>query len=109
MACRSLLKAYIPAIAALITLPSFAQNVRVDIDLSKPGKPLEVSRFALGQGGLSDDSIWGNRIPEVRALRPRLVRLFIRSTSIFCPTWINTGGRSSMLQWTQFWGRERPR
>ncbi len=34
--------------------------------------------MALGQGGLSDDPIWNGRIPEIRALGPGLIRLFIQ-------------------------------
>jgi hypothetical protein len=40
--------------------------------------PLEIDRFALGQGGLSDDPMWDDRVAEVRALRPRVIRLFIQ-------------------------------
>ena len=32
----------------------------------------------LGQGGLSDEPMWDIRIAEIRAIRPRLVRLFIQ-------------------------------
>ena len=62
----------------LMSLPALAQDVTLNFDFSKPGKPLEIDRFALGQGGLSDDSIWGDRVPEVRALHPRLIRLFVQ-------------------------------
>jgi hypothetical protein len=40
--------------------------------------PLEIDRMGLGQGGLSDEPMWDNRVAEIRALRPRLVRLFIQ-------------------------------
>jgi xylan 1,4-beta-xylosidase len=54
------------------------QEVTLKVDLANPGNPLNIDHIALGQGGLSDDSIWGNRIPEIRALHPRLIRLFIQ-------------------------------
>src|SRR4051794_15681753 len=66
------------AFLALTSLPALAQSVTVKIDLSNVGKPLAMDRFGLGQGGLSSDSIWGDRVPEVRALHPRLIRLFIQ-------------------------------
>jgi hypothetical protein len=34
--------------------------------------------MALGQGGLSDEPMWESRVAEVRALRPRLIRLFVQ-------------------------------
>ncbi|MBN1421065.1 MAG: hypothetical protein JXP34_20000 [Planctomycetes bacterium] len=39
---------------------------------------MEIDRMALGQGGLSEEPMWDDRIAEVRALRPRLIRLFIQ-------------------------------
>ncbi|MGO8701008.1 MAG: GH39 family glycosyl hydrolase [Limisphaerales bacterium] len=33
---------------------------------------------SLGQGGLSDDPMWNERIPEIRAVKPRLIRLFVQ-------------------------------
>src|SRR5256885_13444855 len=54
------------------------QEVTLKVDLANPGNPLNIDHIALGQGGLSDDSIWCNRIPEIRALHPRLIRLFIQ-------------------------------
>ncbi len=60
------------------TLIASAQTVTLELDLSKPGKPLNIDHFALGQGGLSEDSIWGDRVPEIRALHPKVIRLFIQ-------------------------------
>src|SRR5437016_3794902 len=40
--------------------------------------PMEIDRMALGQGGLSDEPMWDGRVAEIRALRPRLIRLFIQ-------------------------------
>ena len=34
--------------------------------------------MALGQGGLAEEPMWENRAAEIRALRPRLIRLFIQ-------------------------------
>jgi len=62
----------------ICTLVASAQSVTLNLDLSKPGKPLNIDHFALGQGGLSDDSIWGDRVPEIRALHPKVIRLFIQ-------------------------------
>ncbi|MBN1818012.1 MAG: hypothetical protein JW828_11685 [Sedimentisphaerales bacterium] len=53
-------------------------TAQVRVDFSKPGDPLEMDRMALGQGGLSEEPMWADRIPEIRALRPRFIRLFIQ-------------------------------
>lgn len=55
-----------------------AQTPSLNIDLAHPGKPLNIDHISLGQGGLSDDLIWGDRVPEIRALHPRLIRLFVQ-------------------------------
>ena len=39
---------------------------------------MEIDRFGLGQGGLSDVPMWEDRIPEIRSLHPRLIRLFVQ-------------------------------
>jgi hypothetical protein len=62
----------------VFTSTVLAQGPSLHIDLAHPGKPLNIDHFALGQGGLSDDPIWGDRIPEIRALRPHLIRLFVQ-------------------------------
>jgi xylan 1,4-beta-xylosidase len=40
--------------------------------------PLDMGRMGLGQGGLSPEPMWESRVAEIRALRPRLIRLFIQ-------------------------------
>ena len=40
--------------------------------------PMEMDHVALGQGGLSPDPMWDSRIAEIRALHPRLIRLFVQ-------------------------------
>ncbi len=40
--------------------------------------PMEMDRMSLGQGGLSPEPMWDSRVAEVRALHPRLIRLFVQ-------------------------------
>src|SRR6266516_5053736 len=40
--------------------------------------PLEIHKMALGQGGLSEEPMWDNRITEIRALKPAIIRLFVQ-------------------------------
>ncbi len=39
---------------------------------------MQIDRFSLGQGGLADTPMWEDRIPEIRSLHPRLIRLFLQ-------------------------------
>ena len=60
----------------LLAIPALAQQIRVDL-AAKLG-PLEIDRISLGQGGLSEQPMWDDRVNEVRMLHPRVVRLFIQ-------------------------------
>jgi hypothetical protein len=65
--------------AWLATLMAIAQTTaQVQVAFSERLGPLEIDKMALGQGGLSDEPMWDNRVAEIRALHPRLVRLFIQ-------------------------------
>jgi len=50
----------------------------VRVHTSEITGPLDMGRMALGQGGLSEEPMWESRAAEIRALRPKLVRLFIQ-------------------------------
>jgi len=54
------------------------QPISVKVFFDEQQGPLEIDRFALGQGGLSEEPMWDDRIAEIRALRPRIIRLFIQ-------------------------------
>lgn len=73
-----LMRARLAILFFLAAFGTVAQENTLTIDLAKKGAPLNIDHFALGQGGLSDDSIWNDRVPEIRALHPRLIRLFIQ-------------------------------
>jgi len=49
------------------TASARAQPVQVQVDFAERLGPLELDRMALGQGGLSDDPMWADRIVEIRA------------------------------------------
>jgi len=50
----------------------------VIVSLTNTLGPLEIDRFALGQGGLSEEPMWDNRMAEIRALQPKVIRLFVQ-------------------------------
>jgi xylan 1,4-beta-xylosidase len=64
----------------LFVLQLFGQTtpVRMTIDVSRDLGVMDIDRFSLGQGGLADTPMWEDRIPEIRSLRPRLIRLFLQ-------------------------------
>src|SRR5919198_5236968 len=54
------------------------QSARVSVSFTNRLEPLEIDRMALGQGGLSEEPMWDNRVAEIRALKPGVIRLFIQ-------------------------------
>src|SRR5215211_510787 len=55
-----------------------AQNAHVTVNFATNLGPLQIKQMALGQGGLSSQPMWADRIPEIRALDPAVVRIFIQ-------------------------------
>jgi hypothetical protein len=66
------------ALAGAPVAPAQTREATVKVSFGERLGPMEVDRMALGQGGLSDEPMWDGRIAEVRALRPRIIRLFIQ-------------------------------
>lgn len=62
----------------LILLNSNAAEVRVEVRFDQDTGPTRMEQMALGQGGLSAEPMWADRVPEVRALKPKVIRLFIQ-------------------------------
>ena len=66
------------ALGALTTFHLPAQDAHVQVLFAERLGPMGIDHMALGQGGLSDDPMWTDRVPEIRALRPKLIRLFVQ-------------------------------
>jgi xylan 1,4-beta-xylosidase len=60
------------------TVSARAQTGRVEVVFNETQGPMQIDHMALGQGGLSDEPMWGNRVTEIRALKPALIRLFVQ-------------------------------
>ena len=58
--------------------PAQSTEQVVTVDMSHQLGPMHIDRFSLGQGGFSPDPMFTNRIPELRLLRPRVIRLFLQ-------------------------------
>src|ERR1017187_611825 len=63
---------------AAIAAGAQQRTATVTVSTNELTGPLDMSRMALGQGGLSEEPMWEERAAEIRALRPRLIRLFIQ-------------------------------
>ena len=69
-----------PLLLMTAALVAHSQNRTVPfrLNLKDTTGPMEMDRFALGQGGLSEDPMWADRAAEIRDLHPRVIRLFIQ-------------------------------
>jgi hypothetical protein len=54
------------------------RSTTLTLDFAKDAGPMEMDHIALGQGGLSQEPMWDSRVAEIRALHPRLIRLFVQ-------------------------------
>ncbi|HWA93844.1 MAG TPA: hypothetical protein VG844_04520 [Terracidiphilus sp.] len=54
------------------------RTATLNLEFGRDLGPAEMDHISLGQGGLSPDPMWDNRIAEIRALHPRLIRLFVQ-------------------------------
>ena len=48
----------------------------VTVDFERALGPMDIGAMALGQGGLSAEPMWDDRVAEVRALGPKLIRFW---------------------------------
>ena len=53
-------------------------SAEVVIDESRAGAELDLTRFALGQGGLSDQPMFDVHVAQIAQLRPQTIRVFIQ-------------------------------
>jgi hypothetical protein len=65
-------------VAVLTAAQAQPRSATVRVDFAQRSGTLDVQRIALGQGGLSWEPMWEDRMAEIRALRPRLIRLFLQ-------------------------------
>lgn len=68
------------ALLAVLTsrLTGAQSTAQVHVNFNERLGPMHINRMALGQGGLSDEPMWDDRVAEVRALKPALIRLFMQ-------------------------------
>src|SRR5581483_445702 len=71
---------FLTSLLLLAASTAAAQSRTAELRLSFGANrgPLNIDRFALGQGGLSEQPMWDQREAEIRALHPRVIRLFVQ-------------------------------
>src|SRR5438093_435366 len=70
--------ALIACVLLLVVWVGHAQTAQVTVNFAEKLGPLKINQMTLGQGGLSSQPMWADRIPEIRALNPAMIRLFVQ-------------------------------
>src|SRR5882762_3208893 len=55
-----------------------AAGVELVVDASKPKGEIDLTRYALGQGGLSDKPMFEAHVEQVAQLHPQTIRIFVQ-------------------------------
>ncbi|GAB3938569.1 GH39 family glycosyl hydrolase [Larkinella terrae] len=70
-------KAVLISVGMGLSLPVLGQTAEVMVDFAARQGPMRMEKMALGQGGLSEEPMLANRVTEIRALHPGMIRLFV--------------------------------
>ena len=62
----------------LLPALTLAAPVELFVDSAYPGNTIDLTRYALGQGGLSHEPMFDAHVEEVARLRPQIIRLFVQ-------------------------------
>src|SRR5258706_10379221 len=54
------------------------KSAEVSVNFTNRPGPMNIDRMALGQGGLSEAPMFADRVHELEALNPALIRLFVQ-------------------------------
>ena len=72
------MKLLLALIGATVALFAQDRSATVRVSFTERAGTLDVRRIGLGQGGLSPEPMWDSRMAEIRALRPKLIRIFLQ-------------------------------
>ena len=67
-----------PLLSGISAPAADATPVTLGIDTSRSLGPIDFTRYALGQGGLSEQPMFGDRVDQIRQLHPQTIRLFVQ-------------------------------
>ena len=62
----------------LLAWPGIAATVALVVDTTQTGGELDLTRYALGQGELSDQSMIDPHVDQIAQLQPQTIRLFVQ-------------------------------
>src|SRR6266849_11068068 len=76
---------FIPPIVSALVLslwllgrPAFASTVELVVDTTPGAVEIDLTRFALGQGGLSEKPMIESHLDQLAQLQPQTIRLFVQ-------------------------------
>ena len=72
------LSAFLFVLVLMPSLTSAAAALELTIDSSKAGEEIDLTRYALGQGGLSDKPMFDPHVEQVAQLHPQTIRIFVQ-------------------------------
>src|SRR5262249_23314910 len=65
-------------LASVLRAVAQPETVQMTVNFTNALGALDLHPMALGQGGLSAEPMWEDRVAEIRALKPAVIRLFIQ-------------------------------
>src|SRR5947209_12381746 len=72
-------------IIASFALSAHGAEVELSVDAAHPGEAIDLTRYALGQGGLSAKPMFDVHVDAIRQLHPRTIRIFVQEFFELCP------------------------
>lgn len=72
-------------LTASLSLSAAASAVDISIDPAKTDGDIDLTRYALGQGGLSEKPMFAAHVEQIKQLHPQTIRVFIQEFFHFLP------------------------
>ena len=66
------------AVFFLSVFISGAADIALEVDAAHPGPAIDLTRFALGQGGLSDQAMFDAHVEQIAQPHPQTIRIFVQ-------------------------------
>ncbi|MEN6533005.1 MAG: hypothetical protein ABFD89_05040 [Bryobacteraceae bacterium] len=75
---RTLFRCVIVLFACVAAVVAQDTTVAVRVNVADRLGPMNINRYGVGQGGFSPEPMWADRMAEIRALKPKVIRLFVQ-------------------------------
>jgi len=73
-----------PALVARPGAVASPVSIQIAVNTSQTLGPIDLTRYGLGQGGLSDDPMISDRVDQITQLHPQTIRLFVQEYFDLC-------------------------